>query len=167
MRAAKAIQFDRSFRKNAHVTEKQFHDSLYDRLLADPELGGRVTRRNPLGGGFDDLQHDGIDAEVKVAKTAAAAADRTRYVGQPIQYAVDLASRLSILIVFDHSPKANPPRVFENDFYWVEPAQHGGETPFPSRVGKLVITTNWPVPSWWSRLRCTLGLSSEPCEACA
>jgi hypothetical protein len=164
MRAAKAIQFDRSFRKNAHVTEKQFHDALYDRLLADPELGGRVTRRNPLGGGFDDLQHDGIDAEVKVAKTAAAAADRNRYVGQPVQYAVDLASRLSILIVFDHSPKANPPRVFENDFYWVEPVQHGGETPFPSRVGKLVITTNWPVPSWWSRLREALGLSSEPRE---
>lgn len=164
IRAAKAIQFDRSFRKNALVTEKQFHDSLYDRLLADPELGGRVTRRNPLGGGFDDLQHDGIDAEVKVAKTAAAAADRTRYVGQPVQYAVDLASRLSMLIVFDHSRKANPPRVFENDFYWVEPAQHGGETPFPSRVGKLVITTNWPVPSWWSRLRGTMGLSSDPRE---
>jgi hypothetical protein len=130
-------------------------------LLADPELGGRLTRNDRLGGGFDDLLHDGIVAELKVAKTAAAAADRTRFVGQPTHYAVDLASRLSILVVFDHSPKTEPPRVFENDFYWVEPVQHGGESPFPSSVGKLVVATNWPVPSWWSRLRGAVHPSQE------
>jgi hypothetical protein len=36
------------------VSEAMFHDELEKRLRADPELGGRLTRRDPVAGGFDE-----------------------------------------------------------------------------------------------------------------
>ncbi|MCA1674648.1 MAG: hypothetical protein LC799_21470, partial [Actinobacteria bacterium] len=61
-------------------------------------------------------------------------------------------SSLSILVVLDHSPKRAPAAVLENYLGWLHPAHHPlDDTKYPSRVGVLIINTNWSVPSSWSR----------------
>jgi len=153
VRAAQRIMFDRAFRRGTRVTEAQFHDELERHLRADPELGGRLTRRDAVAGGFDDLLHDDVIAELKVERTTpVTVAHCARYLGQPVQYGVDRGSRLSVLVVLDHSRKKAPPGVLENYIDWLLPAHHGLDDPrYPSRVGVLIINTNLPVPSAWSR----------------
>jgi hypothetical protein len=166
--AARLLMFDRQFRKGTRVTEQQFHNALEDLLKEDAGLGGRLSRRDALAGGFDDLRHDAIVAELKVVKRPQRTADgEARYVARPTQYAVDAGSRLSIAIILDHTPKAAPPRVLENDFRWEFPEQHDDATVrYPSRVGVLTINTNWPVPSAWSkkpnRVKYRLRVSRRP-----
>lgn len=144
--AAQSIMFDKVFRRGTRVTEAIFHDALEQRLRADPTLGGRLTRRDPVAGGFDDLLHDDIIAELKVARTKAVTVeDCAKYLGQPSQYGVGRGSQLSIL---DHSRKEAPPGVIENYVGWLRPALHGLDAPqYPSLVEVLVINTNLPVPS--------------------
>jgi hypothetical protein len=153
VRAAQRIMFDRAFRRGTRITEAQFHDELERHLRADPELGGRLTRRDAVAGGFDDLLHDDVIAELKVERnTPVTVANCARYLGQPVQYGVGRGSRLSVLVILDHSGKEAPPGVLENYIDWLLPAHHGLDDPrYPSRVGVLIINTNLPVPSAWSR----------------
>ncbi len=163
VRGGQAIMFDRAFRVGTHVTEAQFHDELEARLRADPELGGRLTRRDAVAGGFDDLLHDDIIAELKVERKVPATLESCdHYLGQPTQYGVGRGSRLSILVVLDHSRKDAPPGVLENYIGWLVPALHGLHDPrYPSRVGVLIINTNLPVPSAWSLRRIATRDSSD------
>jgi hypothetical protein len=69
-RAALTMSFDPRYRRGQHVTERQVHDDLHQRLSQDPELGGRVERGSRLALGFLDLRHDGITAELKVERKA-------------------------------------------------------------------------------------------------
>ena len=46
------LQFDRVYGKGARVTERAFHDDLFNRLLSDPVLEGRDRRGNRTAGGF-------------------------------------------------------------------------------------------------------------------
>lgn len=156
--AAQKIMFDGAFRSGRKVSEQEFHDKLEARLLEDPILEGRLSRRDKVAGGFDDLLHDDVIAELKVEKTTPRRVeDCARYIGQPTQYGVGRGSRLSILVVLDQTRKAAPPAVLENHIGWLLPAHHGLDDPrYPSRVGVLVINTNWPVPSAWSRRRTAL-----------
>ena len=148
VRAAQRIMFDTTFLAGKKVTETHFHDTLEERLRHDPSLEGRLSRRDRVAGGFDDLLHDDIVAELRSVQDCA------RYIAQPTQYGVGRGSRLSILVVLDHTKKTAPPAVLENHIGWMYPAQHGLVGPrYPSRVGVLVINTNWPVPSAWSRRR--------------
>lgn len=153
VRAGPSITFDAAFRAGKKVSEGQFHDTLETKLVADPALGGRVTRRDPLSGGFDDLMHDGIVAELKVEKTTPRTIEScARYLGQPEQYGVGKGSRLSILVILDHSRKQAPAGVLENYIGWVVPAMHGYTDPrYPSMVGVVIINTHWILPSSWSR----------------
>jgi hypothetical protein len=155
VRVAQRIMFEKSFRAGTTIDEKQFHDAFEERLRAEPDLGERLTRRDAVAGGFDDLLHDDIIAELKVEKkTVRRAEDCARYLGQPTQYGVGRGSRLSILVVLDHTVKNSPPATLENYVGWLYPAQHGlDDLLYPSRVGVLVLPTNWPVPSTWSRRR--------------
>jgi hypothetical protein len=76
----------------------------------------------------------------------------TRYLGQPTQYGVGRGSQLSILVVFDHGRKEAPPGVIDNYIDWLLPRLHGLDDPrYPSLVGVLIVNTNLPVPSAWSR----------------
>jgi hypothetical protein len=78
--------------------------------------------------------------------------DCAPYAGQPAQYAVGRGSQLSVLIVLDHGCKTAPPGVIENYIDWLKPSLHGLNDPrYPSLVGVLIINTNLPVPSEWSR----------------
>jgi hypothetical protein len=152
VKAAQSIMFHKTFRLGTRVTEAQFHDELERRLRDDETLGGRLTRRDAVAGGFDDLLHDTIIAELKVERRkAVSVADCAKYLGQPVQYGVGCGSQLSILVVLDHSRKHAPPGVIENYVGWLQPALHGMDDPrYPSMVGVLIINSN-PVPSWWSR----------------
>lgn len=155
VRAAQSIMFYKAFRAGRKITEQQFHDALEDRLRDDPELEGRLTRRDAVAGGYDDLLHDDVIAELKVEKnTPRTVEDCARFIGQPMQYGVGRGSRLSILVVLDHSPKDAPAAVLENYLGWLHPAHHALDDPrYPSRVGVLIINTSWSVPSSWSRRR--------------
>jgi hypothetical protein len=145
--------FDRTFRRGTTVKESEFHDELERRLRADPELGGRLTRRDRVAGGFDDLLHDDVIAELKVVRDKATTIDDcVKFLSQPTQYGVGRGSQLSVLVVLDHSPKETAPGVLENYLGWLQPRLHGLDDPaYPSLVGVLVINTNLPVPSAWSR----------------
>lgn len=153
VRAAQIIMFEKAFRRGTRVTETQFHNELERRLRADPLIGGRLTRRDPVAGGFDDLLHDDIIAELKVSRGKPITIDDCApYAGQPAQYAVGRGSQLSVLIVLDHGCKTAPPGVIENYIDWLKPSLHGLNDPrYPSLVGVLIINTNLPVPSEWSR----------------
>ena len=145
--------FEKIFRSGTRVTEAMFHDELEKRLLADGELGGRLTRRDAVAGGFDDLLHDDVIAELKVARDQPVTVeDCLKYLGQPTQYGVGRGSQLSVLVVLDHSRKEAPAGVIENYMGWLQPRLHGLEDPaYPSLVGVLIVNTNLPVPSAWSR----------------
>lgn len=151
--AAQSIMFDNVFRRGTRVTEARFHDELEQRLRADPTLRGRLTRRDRVGGGFDDLRHDSVNAELKVERQKAITVPEcAKFLGQPVQYGIGSGSQLSILVVLDHSQKQAPPGVIENYVGWLQPALHGCTDPrYPSMVGVLIINTNLPVPSTWSR----------------
>lgn len=164
VRAAPTITFAAAFRTGEKVSEGEFHDELESKLLADSTLGGRISRRDPIAGGYDDLMHDGIVAELKVEKTTPRTIDTcARYLGQPTQYGVGQGSRLSILVVLDHSRKQAPTGVPENYIGWVVPAMHGYTDPrYPSLVGVVIINTRWILPSSWSRRTIDIIDQSEP-----
>jgi hypothetical protein len=129
-----------SANRGTRVTETQFHDELHRRLTADPELGGRVERGSPLALGFLDVRHDGITAELKVARKVPVTKDNApKYIGQPTQYAAADGARLSILTILDMSPKVLPIGTPENYLFLLEPRHHGLTNPeAPSLVVVLV-----------------------------
>lgn len=107
--------FEKNFRRGSRVSEAEFHNELQRLLRAEPELQGRLARRDAVAGGFDDLLHDDVIAELKVSRGAPATVGHcTRYLGQPTQYGVGRGSQLSILVVFDHGRKEAPPGVIDN-----------------------------------------------------
>lgn len=155
VRAAQRIMFTKRFMKSQYVTEKLFHDEMERILREDPELEGRLTRRDAVAGGFDDLLHDDVIVELKVERNTLATVEHSaRYIGQPTQYGVGRGSQLSVLVVLDHTRKEAPPGVPENYMGWMQPRLHGKDDPkYPSLVGVLIVNTNLPVPSAWSRRR--------------
>ena len=63
-------------------------------------------------------------------------------------------SQLSVLVVFDHGRKQAPPGVIDNYIDWLRPRLHGLTDPrYPTLVGVLIVNTNLPIPSAWSRRR--------------
>jgi hypothetical protein len=59
-----------------------------------------------------------------------------------------------VLVVFDHGRKEAPPGVIDNCIGWLRPRLHGLKDPrYPSLVGVLIVNTNLPIPSAWSRRR--------------
>lgn len=152
-REAFRLTWDRRYRKGQRVTERMFHDELFDRLMADPDLGGRVERGTRLALGFLDIRHDGITAELKVERAVAVTRESApKYMGQPTQYAAADGRRLSILVILDMSPKELPPGTPENYIFELHPAQHGMTNPeAPSMVSTIVVNGNMPAPSSWSR----------------
>ena len=153
VRAAQIIMFEKTFMRGSRVSEAEFHNELERLLREDPELEGRLTRRDAVAGGFDDLLHDDVIAELKVSRGAPVTVDHcARYVGQPTQYGVGRGSQLSVLVVFDHGRKEAPPGVIDNYIDWLRPRLHGLDDPrYPSLVGVLIVNTNLPVPSAWRR----------------
>lgn len=158
---AVAMQYEGTYmNKGTGVTERTFHNDLFDRLLSDPALEGRVQRGTRAAGGFLDIIHDRINAELKVAKkTSVTVKTSHKYLGQPTDYAADTGSQLSILVVLDMTRKQAPPGVLENYLGLMRPAVDGFDDPqfpsddprFPSIVGVVIIKANLPVPSTYSR----------------
>lgn len=147
------LQFDRGYKRGSRVRERDFHDDLERRLLADPGLGARLTRGDRAALGFLDLRHDGITAELKVERRDAANVETShRYLGQPTQYATGSSKRLSILVVLDMVAPDAPSGVLSNYLGIMVPALHGLSDPvYPSLVGVVILNGNNPVPSAWSR----------------
>jgi hypothetical protein len=152
-RAGLAMTWSKKYRRGQPVKERQFHDDLHAALLADPTLEGRVERGTALGHGFLDTRHDGITAELKVARDQPVTSETaTKYIGQPTQYAAADGARLSILVILDMSRKVLPIGTPENYLFVLGPQQHGMTDPHsPSAVVTLVVNANLPVPSSWSR----------------
>ncbi len=152
-RAGLSMTWEKRYKRGQRVSERDFHDDLHERLLKDPELGGRVERNQPLALGYLDVRHDGITAELKVERQVAVTQERApKYMGQPTQYAAADGARLSILGILDMSPKAMPLGTPENYLWQIEPALHGLTNPeAPSLVTVVVINGNLPAPSSWSR----------------
>lgn len=150
-----AMTWNKKYRRGQYVRERDFHDDLHSALLADPTLEGRVERGTPLALGFLDTRHDGITAELKVARDQPVTPETaTKYIGQPTQYAAADGTKLSILVILDMSPKTLPIGTPENYLFVLNPQQHGMTEPHsPSVVVTLVINGNLPVPSSWSRRR--------------
>jgi hypothetical protein len=152
-RAGLSMTWEKRYKRGQRVRERDFHDDLHERLLKDPELGGRVERNEPLALGYLDVRHDGITAELKVERQVAVTQERApKYMGQPTQYAAADGARLSILGILDMSPKAMPVGTPENYLWQIEPGLHGLTNPeAPSLVTVVVINGNLPAPSSWSR----------------
>jgi hypothetical protein len=149
------MTWDKEYRRGARVTERKFHDDLYDRLLAETELEGRLERGSPLALGLLDVRHDGITAELKVERKTPVTKERApKYIGQPTQYAAGDGARLSILTILDMSPKVLPIGTPENYLFTLGPQHHGLQNPeAPSLVVTLIVNGNLPTPSSWSRRR--------------
>ena len=147
------MTWERKYKRGQRVLERTFHDDLFDLLMEEPELGGRVERGTPSAHGFLDIRHDGITAELKVERKTAVTRDRAaKYMAQVVQYGVSNGRRLSILAILDMSPKELPIGTPENYMFPLHPAQHGIDSPTaPSTVYTLVVNGNLPVPSAWSR----------------
>jgi hypothetical protein len=163
-RAGLSMTWEKRFARGSRVLEREFHDELHSRLLADPELGGRVDRNDPLALGFLDTRHDGITAELKVERrTPVTRESAPKYMGQPTQYAAADGARLSILAILDMSPKTLPVGTPENYLFTLEPRLHGLTNPeAPSLVVTLVVNGNMPTPSSWSRRKAQIAGSEDP-----
>ena len=123
-------EIGRHLAKGTRVIEREFHDDLYGRLMADPELGGRLERGSPLALGYLDVRHDGITAELKVERgTPVTKETASKYMGQPSQYAAADGARLSILAILDMSAKRLPIGTPENYLFPLEPRCTGSTTP--------------------------------------
>ncbi|GAA3880766.1 hypothetical protein GCM10022275_31530 [Tessaracoccus defluvii] len=148
-----AMTWNKKYRRGQYVKERDFHNDLHNALLADPTLEGRVERGTPLALGYLDTRHDGITAELKVARDQPVTPETAvKYIGQPTQYAAADGTRLSILVILDMSRKTLPIGTPENYLFVLNPQQHGMTEPHsPSVVVTLVINGNLPVPSSWSR----------------
>lgn len=148
-----AMTWNKTYRRGQHVSERKFHDDIQAGLLADPTLEGRVERGTAHALGFLDTRHDGITAELKVARGQPVTPESaTKYIGQPTQYAAADGVRVSILVILDMSKKILPIGTPENYLFVLGPKQHGMADPHsPSFVVTLVINGNLPVPSSWSR----------------
>lgn len=159
------FSYDKRYRIGTRVTERKFHDDLFEALLAEPELEGRLERGSPLALGFLDIRHDRVTAELKVERRTPVSKDSaTKYIGQPTQYAAADGSRLSILSILDMSPKQLPIGVPQNYIHLLGPQQHGMTEPTaPSVVALMVVNGNLPVPSTWPR-RGRLPVVDEPTD---
>jgi hypothetical protein len=150
------MQYERSYmrKEGGGVTERSFHDDLFGRLLADPALEGRVQRGTRAAGGFLDIIHDRINAELKVEKKTTVTVETShKYLGQAADYAADTGSQLSILVVLDMTQKKTPPGVLENYLGLMKPTDLAGldDPQFPSLVGVIIIKGSLLVPSGYSR----------------
>ncbi len=156
------MTWEKRYKKGARVRERDFHDDLFDRLKADPDLGGRMERGSPSALGYLDVRHDGITAELKVERTVPVTRDSApKYLGQPTQYAAADGARLSILCVLDMSPKQSPVGTPENYIFQLQPGLHGLTNPeAPSIVTVVIVNGNLPTPSSWSRRK----LDAKPVE---
>ena len=165
-RAGMEMTWERRYRRGQKVSERKFHDDLFERLRAEPELEGRVERGSPLALGFLDVRHDGITAELKVERKQPVTRENvTKYIGQPTQYAAADGARLSILCVLDMSPKEQPIATAENYLWQLQPEHHGLTNPeAPSLVTVIVVNANLPVPSSWSRRRIAVRNGDDPNE---
>jgi hypothetical protein len=152
-RAGLDISWEKKYRKGTRVTEREFHDDLFERLLDDPEIGGRLERGSPLALGFLDVRHDGITAELKVERRTAATEEHvTKYVAQPAQYASADGRRISILAILDLSQKTAPVGTPENYVFFLNPKLHGLQAaPAGSAVAVVIINGAAPTPSSFSR----------------
>ena len=106
------MQYERSYlrKEGGGVTERSFHDDLFGRLLDDPALEGRVQQGTRAAGGFLDIIHDRINAELKVSKSTSVTVETShKYLGQAVDYAADTGSQLSILVVLDMTKTKKPP----------------------------------------------------------
>lgn len=162
-RAGLSMTWEKKYRRGVYVKERDFHNDLHDRLVADPELGGRVERGTPLALGFLDVRHDGITAELKVERKVPVTQENApKYIGQATQYASADGARLSILTILDMSAKNLPPGTPENYLFTLEPKLHGLDNPeAPSLVVVLTINGNMPTPSSRSRRKTPI---VEPAE---
>ncbi len=156
------MTWEKRYKKGARVRERDFHDDLFERLKADPELGGRVERGSPSALGYLDVRHDGITAELKVERTVPVTKQSApKYVGQPTQYAAADGARLSVLCVLDMSPKQSPVGTPENYIFQLQPGLHGLTNPeAPSIVTVVIVNGNLPTPSSWSRRK----VDAQPVE---
>jgi len=152
-RAGFRMSYEQAYRAGARVSERQFHNDLEARLLADPELGGRVERGTRAALGFLDLRHDRVTAELKVELRTAVTEERSpKYLGQPTQYAAADGARLSLLVVLDMSCKTSPIGTPENYIWDLQPRLHGLTNPeAPSLTTVVVVNGGLPTPSTWSR----------------
>lgn len=154
-RASLEIAWSKQYKRGSHVTERQFHDDLYRRLMADPQLEGRVERGVASGLGFNDLRHDGITAELKVEKLVPETKERSaKYISQTAQYASSDGARTSILCVLDITRKEAVVAPPENYLWVLQPPVHALPDPrYPPAVAVHVINAWSPSPSSWSRKR--------------
>ena len=137
-RAAFPMMWEPKYKRGTKISERKFHDDLHARLMADPELGGRMERGTPLALGFLDVRHDGITAELKVERrTPVTRETAPKYIGQPTQYASADGARLSILCVLDMTDKPCPVGTPENYVFPLPPALHGLTNPRHRR-------SSWP-----------------------
>ena len=147
---------EKTYRRGTSVKEKNFHDELHKRLLADPELGGRVERGEPLALGYLDTRHpapgtrhDRITTELKVERRVPVTkASAPTYLGQPTRYAAADGARLAILAILDMSPRALPVGTTENYMFTLEPRLRGLTNPeAPSLTAVLIVNGNMPIPA--------------------
>jgi hypothetical protein len=152
-RAGVRILADRTFPVGSNPNEKDFQAELRTRLGMATELGGRLAEHAWQGGGETDLAHDGVVAELKIAKITPATLENAKdYLSQSTQYASGGQHQISILAILDLTHKDAPPGVLANTVGWLEPRLHGLDDPaYPSRVAVIIINANLPLPSDWSR----------------
>jgi len=149
VRAAPTVTFAAAFRTGEKVSEDEFHDELELKLLADSTLGGRISRRDPLEGGSDNLMHDGIVAELKVENATPRAIENcARYIGQPTQYGVGHGRGLI-------HPRCAPPQSEAGvdrragELHRLGRPRHAWlhRPPLPSLVAVVITNTRWILPS--------------------
>ncbi|TFD13791.1 hypothetical protein E3T26_09285 [Cryobacterium sp. TMT1-21] len=154
-RASLQIAWSKPYKSGASITERKFHDDLYEQLLLDPELERRLERGAASGLGYNDIRHDGITAELKVERQVPETRERSaKYISQVSQYATADGTRVSILCVLDITRKQAVVAPPENYLWVLQPPLHALPDPrFPPAVAVHVINAWSPSPSSWSRRR--------------
>ena len=136
------------------INEPWFEKELKFFLTADPNISARLNNQVGRAGGSTDLLLGNIVLELKVEKKKPISLDDAinRFVRQPTQYASAQDSQISLLAVWDASPKRAPAGVMGNEMKWAYPETTSGSSPpFPSMVGVVIIRAGFPRPSDFSQ----------------
>lgn len=98
------------YKNTASLKEDQFRDSLIQHLMANPLIGGSITKESHVAGGRVEIAYRGHVAELKVEVSVS---DRgtlmKKYSSQAVAYASGNAKMASIVCILDLTAKNLPP----------------------------------------------------------
>jgi len=142
------------YKKTSSLKEDQFRDNLIQHLMANPLIGGAITKESHVAGGRVEIAYKGHIAELKVETLIS---DRSalvkKYSSQAVAYASGNGKSVSIVCILDLTEKVMPPGPAASNVILRSAAIHGFDDAQPAGHAQVFvfIDGNTKNPSEYSK----------------